>query len=425
MPAGESGTSPVVATSSSASNTTSVAPSTTSASPVTSTDAPSSGSAVSTTSVPSGTSSASCGSCESEAANEASTVDVVTFATTQPSSEFVSTESVRDEITGSSAPEDEATTPSACAGEAFDGVRPPPLTLSGNTFAHDPTMIKVGDNYYRFWTGDYVPSAKSTDLLQWTNAPTVYGNQYPAWVGQWRDEHPGNTFNFPWAPDVSYFGGKYHLYSSFSAFFGRNSSCITHLSTTDLAGGEWTDHGPVVCSESGDDYNAIDADIGLDAEGRPWLAFGSFWDGIFMFPLDTDGNRVGGELTRIAWAREIEAPVLFYRCGYYYLFVSHGLCCPGEGRSVDDLSYRVVVGRSDSISGPYVDRDGKALLDGGGTLVVQGDATYAAAGHSDVLADGDRVYHLYHAYRQRDAGAELRIVPMPFDAQGWPVGGAP
>jgi arabinan endo-1,5-alpha-L-arabinosidase len=181
----------------------------------------------------------------------------------------------------------------------------------------------------------------------------------------------------------------------------------------------------VICSEDGDDYNAIDADVGLDAEGKPWLAFGSFWDGIFGFALDDAGNRVGTELTRLAWAREIEAPVLFYHCGYYYLFVSHGLCCPGEGRSVDDLSYRVVVGRADSVLGPYVDRDGKPLLEGGGTVVVQGDNTYAAAGHSDVLVDGDRVYHLYHAYRQRDAGAELRIVELPFDAEGWPVGGAP
>jgi len=164
----------------------------------------------------------------------------------------------------------------------------------------------------------------------------------------------------------------------------------------------------------------------LDADGKPWLAFGSFWDGIFAFPLDSDGNRVGSELTRLAWAREIEAPVLFYRCGYYYLFVSHGLCCPGEGRSVDDLSYRVVAGRADNILGPYVDRDGKPLLEGGGTTVVAGDhVTYAAAGHSDVLVDGERVYHLYHAYRQRDAGAELRIVELPFDAEGWPVGGTP
>jgi len=286
-------------------------------------------------------------------------------------------------------------------------------------------MIKVGDTYYRFWTGDYVPSVKSTDLRHWTNSLAVYGNQYPLWVNEWRARYPGNTFNFPWALDVTFFNGEYHLYPLFSAFFGRNSSCITHLSTTDMASGQWTDHGPVICSDVDDDFNAIDADVGLDADGNLWLALGRFWDGIFAFPLDHSGDRKGTELTRLAWAREIEAPVLLYRCGYYYLFVSHGLCCPGEGRSVNDLSYRVVVGRADHILGPYVDREGKSLLEGGGTPVVAGDATYAAAGHGDVLVDGDRVYHLYHAYRRRDAGAELRIVELPFDAEGWPVGGAP
>lgn len=308
----------------------------------------------------------------------------------------------------------------------FDGVRPPPLTLSGNTFAHDPTMIAIGGSYYRFWTGDFVPSAKSTDLKNWENAPSVYGREYPDWVADWRADHPGNTFNFPWAPDVAYFGGKYHLYASFSAFFGRNSSCITHLSTDDLNAPQWVDHGPVICSESGDDFNAIDADVGIDAEGNAWLAFGSFWDGIFAFALDQDGNRVGTDATRLAWAKEIEAPVLFYRCGYYYLFVSWGLCCPGEGRSVDDLSYRVVVGRSEHVLGPYVDRAGVPLIEGGGTLVVEGDRrTFAAAGHSDVLIDGERTYHVYHAYRQTDGGAELRVAELPFDAEGWPVGGTP
>lgn len=287
-------------------------------------------------------------------------------------------------------------------------------------------MIDVNGTLLRYWTGDYVPSAQSSDLLEWTNAPSVYGQQYPSWVTDWKAQNPANTFNFPWAPDISQFGGKYHLYVSFSAFFGRNHSCITHLSTSDPLSGEWTDHGPVICSTEQDAFNAIDADVGVDAEGNPWLAFGSFWDGIFAFPLEQDGSRRGSEIVHLAWAQEIEAPVLFYRCGYYYLFVSWGLCCPGEARHVNDLSYRVVVGRATDIKGPYVDRAGVALTDGGGTLIVAGDGTrYAAAGHSDVVTWNGRMYHLYHAYRQSDGGAELRIVELPFDDEGWPIGGPP
>lgn len=313
-----------------------------------------------------------------------------------------------------------------CDVGVWDGSTPQPLALSGNTFAHDPTMIEANGVYYRFWTGDYIPSATSTDLRSWSNAPTVYDGSFPAWVATWQADNPGNTFNFPWAPDVSFFNGQYHLYSSFSAFFGDNISCITHLTTGDLASGDWVDHGPVVCTEGSERYNAIDADAGLDADGNPYLAFGSFWDGIQLIPLNADGSRSGTEMTNIARASEIEAPVLFRRCGYHYLFVTWGLCCPGEGRSVNELTYRVAVGRSTSIEGPYLDRDGRDLLDGGGTLLVEGDhVDWAAAGHSDVLVTGDKIYHLYHAYRQSDGGAQLRIVELPFDDEGWPVPGGP
>jgi arabinan endo-1,5-alpha-L-arabinosidase len=315
--------------------------------------------------------------------------------------------------------------PERCDIGTFTGTRPDPLRLSGNTFAHDPTLLAVEGGFMRFWTGDNVPTAFSEDLLRWENAAPVYAGGYPQWVTDWKADHPGNTFNFPWAPDVSFFEGRYHLYSSFSAFFGRNQSCITHLSTDDPKSGNWTDHGPVICTDGSQNYNAIDADVSLDTEGNIWLAFGSFWDGIFMMELDTTGARKNDNLEHLAAAREIEAPVLFYRCGYYYLFVTFGLCCPGEGRSVQDLTYRVGVGRSEHIQGPYVDREGRALLEGGGTLLVEGDGTYAAAGHSDVFVSGDRIYHTYHAYRRADAGAELRIVELPFDEEGWPVGGTP
>lgn len=321
---------------------------------------------------------------------------------------------------------DETSAPNPECRGARAGERAAPLVLSGNTFAHDPTMIDVNGTLLRYWTGDNVPSATSNDLLNWTNAPSVYGPQYPSWVTDWKAQNPGNTFNFPWAPDISKFGGKYHLYVSFSAFFGRNRSCITHLSADDPLDGKWTDHGPVICSTEKDPFNAIDADVGLDADGNPWLAFGSFWDGIFAFPLSHDGERQGDELVHLAWSQQIEAPVLFHRCGYYYLFVSWGLCCPGEGRSIEDLTYRVAVGRATDIKGPYVDKAGVPLLDGGGTIIVEGDKTrYAAAGHSDVVTWNGRMYHLYHAYRQSDGGAELRIVELPFDDEGWPIGGPP
>jgi arabinan endo-1,5-alpha-L-arabinosidase len=323
--------------------------------------------------------------------------------------------------TGGTAPVDPS-----CSSGVWGGETPARLTLSGPTFAHDPTMIKVGGTYYRFWTGDFIPMATSTDLTNWSSAPAVYAGSYPAWALSWLADVPGETFNFPWAPDAASFAGQVHLYASFSAKFGDNISCISHLSTPDIQGVAFTDHGPVVCTEGDENHNAIDADVGFDDDGTPWLAFGSFWDGIMAMELSPDGSSGPGDLQNLAWAPEIEAPVLFHRCGYHYLFVSFGLCCPGEGRRVDDLSYHVVVGRSASILGPYVDREGTAMTDGGGSLVVEGDGvTWAAAGHGDVLVDGDKVFHLYHAYRQDSGSAELRIAELYFDQDGWPVLHAP
>jgi arabinan endo-1,5-alpha-L-arabinosidase len=295
-----------------------------------------------------------------------------------------------------------------------------PETLNtGNFGVHDPTMIQDGDTFYVLWTGRNIPVATSTDLESWRSAFSIYSS-YPSWSDEWLAGITGQSFGYPWAPDVAYFGGQFHIYSTFSAVFGDNISCITHL-TADSMTGPWTDHGPVICTEGNESYNAIDADVEVDAEGTPWLAFGSFWDGIMAIELDQAGDRVGTELHHLAWNSSIEAPVLFRRCGYYYLFVSWGQCCEGAAST-----YNVRVGRSEDIMGPYVDRDDVPMLDGGGTLMVEGDGvTYAAAGHSDVIVVDDTIYHFYHAYRQNNGASVLRIVEMPFDDEGWPVPGGP
>ncbi|HEX2733373.1 MAG TPA: hypothetical protein VHM70_17300, partial [Polyangiaceae bacterium] len=90
----------------------------------------------------------------------------------------------------------------------YAGRAPRVLELQGDTFAHDPTVLQAGGLFYRYWTGDYVPSAVSSDLQVWSNAESVYGRTYPSWVDDWQADNPGNTFNFPWAPDASFFEGE-------------------------------------------------------------------------------------------------------------------------------------------------------------------------------------------------------------------------
>lgn len=161
-------------------------------------------------------------------------------------------------------------------------------------------------------------------------------------------------------------------------------------------------------------------------EGHHWLAFGSFWSGIKLIRLDPQtGKPPAGarEMHSIATRpapqgapRAIEAPFIIERGGYYYLFVAFDYCCKRESST-----YYVVVGRSRDIRGPYTGQDGKSMLDGYGTVVLQGNRRYRGPGHPAVLRDGDRDYLIYHAYDSEQEGKPvLRISPLVWTAQGWP-----
>ena len=317
-----------------------------------------------------------------------------------------------------------------CSVAKLDPASPPqPLSLSGNLGTHDPTLIAAHGQYYLYSTGDQLGAKTSKDLRSWQAAPEVFtAATRPSWLAE---RVPG-VMNL-WAPDISFFGGKYHLYYSASTF-GCNVSCIGHLTRPALDSGTWSDEGAVVCSnedrscDSGsrpDDWNAIDPNLIVDQSGKAWLAFGSFWGGIQMIELDENGARAGTEVKTIA-ARPsnggaLEAPFIVRRCGYYYLFVSWDACCKGV-----DSTYNLRVGRSASVTGPYVDRDGKQLLSGGGTLVLEGGTRFRGPGHNAVLFTEDRAYNAYHAYDADNRGDPvLRISELAWDDDGWPVSGGP
>lgn len=171
-----------------------------------------------------------------------------------------------------------------------------------------------------------------------------------------------------------------------------------------------------------DDFNAIDPNVVLDASGTPWMSFGSFWDGLRMIRLNLAGERDGNELIALAsrGGGAVEAPFIVRRCGFYYLFMSFGACCQGA-----QSTYSLHVGRSTELLGPYVDRDGRALLDGGGTLLLEAGGDWVGPGHNAVLIDGTRAYNVYHAYAASNGASRLRISELVWDAEGWPISGGP
>ena len=304
--------------------------------------------------------------------------------------------------------------------------------LVGYTFVHDPSMIKQGNTYYVFSTGDpngsvgngNIQIRTSTDLRHWRYRGTVF-SQIPNWVTL----IVGTIPNL-WAPDISYWHGLYHLYYAGSSF-GTNNSVIGLATNVTLDPSSpsyhWVDRGLVVQSTSADDWNAIDPNLALDAHGHPWLAFGSFWTGIKMRRIDPASGKLAKADTSLyalayrSGSNAIEAASIIYRKPYYYLFVSFDFCCRGV-----KSTYRIMVGRARAITGPYADRAGHPMSDGGGTQVLASQGRFRGPGGETVVRDGTRFLLAHHYYDADDNGnAKLEINPIAWTTDGWPKAGPP
>ena len=290
--------------------------------------------------------------------------------------------------------------------------------------AHDPSsIVQSGQEHWFFATGPGVRPYRSRDLLTWTPGPRVFADgAAPDWV---RDEVPLNKFGQDfWAPDVIRVGERFLLYYSVSSW-GRNTSAIALASNRvldpDKPDYRWVDEGIVMRSREGDDFNAIDPAVTFDADGRLWMSFGSFWGGIKLIELDpTTGKRVAPDspIHSLARAKEIEAPHIFRHRGHYYLFLNWGLCCRGV-----KSTYTIRVGRSESITGPYLDRDGKDLRAGGGTLLLHSHDNFIGPGHPSIFPDRDGRFWLgCHFYDGANRGrATFALRRLTWDNEGWPA----
>ncbi|WP_233503657.1 arabinan endo-1,5-alpha-L-arabinosidase [Sphingomonas psychrotolerans] len=291
---------------------------------------------------------------------------------------------------------------------------------------HDPAIIRQGDSWYLFTTSQagagkgLIHIRTSTDLAKWTRAAPVFA-EMPVWV---KDAVPGAAGI--WAPDVHFAGGEYRIYYSVSTF-GKNRSAIGLVTTPSLDNPVWTDKGPVLRSSQKDDFNAIDPNVFDDAQGRQWLAFGSFWSGLKLVRLDPKTGLRSAEDTKVhAIARRpspgaIEAPFVIRRGDFYYLFASFDFCCRRAAST-----YYTMVGRSKDPTGPYLDLKGKSMMDGGGLLVLHAELDrskrFVGPGHVAILREAKQDYIVYHAYdTQRSGVPTLRIQPLGWTDDGWPV----
>nr|WP_226911429.1 arabinan endo-1,5-alpha-L-arabinosidase [Gallaecimonas mangrovi] len=294
---------------------------------------------------------------------------------------------------------------------------------------HDPAMAKDGNQYYLFSTGPGITVYQSKDRLHWRLDGPVFKPE-PSWARTVIPNFAGHL----WAPDVLHHDGKFYLYYSASAF-GKNTSAIgvTVTKTLDINSPDygWHDQGVVLQSVPNRDlWNAIDPNVTIDDKGTAWMAFGSFWDGIKLVRLDSSLTKVAKPEQWYSLARqerppftpqtaagpgEIEGPFIFKHNDYYYLFVSFGLCCRGV-----NSTYRIAVGRAKTITGPYLDKNGKDMNQGGGTVMLKGNKAWPGLGGNSAYHWQGKDYLVFHAYEAADNGLQkLKIAPIEW-RDGWP-----
>lgn len=281
----------------------------------------------------------------------------------------------------------------------------------------DPSVIKGADGYfYGYATEDgwtkgtpphIVPIIRSKDLVQWEFVRDAFTAK-PAW------KSPA----FVWAPDVNYVQGKYYLYYSLSVWNDPDPGIGLAISETPA--GPFSDHGKLLVSSEVGVSNSIDPFFYEEGDSK-YLFWGSF-RGIYGIALTPDGKAVTGDKFQVAgdW---MEGTYIIRHGDYYYLFGSNGHCCLGP-----DTPYKVLVGRSENLKGPYTNKEGQDLLTHMGSLFIQGNDTFVGPGHNaEIITDNNGTdWFLYHGIDKKTPylpnGATRR--PLMLDKitwkDGWP-----
>ena len=305
--------------------------------------------------------------------------------------------------------------------------------VTSNPMVHDPVMAKEDGVYHIFATGMGIQRMTSKDRKDWQVKAMPVMTVIPKWT---HDSVPGFDKHV-WAPDIIRWHNKWWLAYSCSTF-GKNGSAIGLLSAAKLDSPIWNDEGCIVASrENRDNWNAIDPNFVIDDNDTPWMVWGSFWDGIQIVRLDTTMHVAKGEKLRTlarryapgtttaepnptsahAGTNAIEAPFVMKHQGYYYLFVSWDYCCRGS-----KSNYRVAVGRSKNVDGPYLDKRSNDMLNGGGTVLLEGDKKqYEATGHCAAYSIDGKDIFICHGYSTEMKGAPVLIQrEIRWTDDGWP-----
>lgn len=277
----------------------------------------------------------------------------------------------------------------------------------------DPTVIKASDGYYYLYATENirnVPIYRSENLVDWRFMGTAFTDRTrPQMVPNGR----------VWAPDINYINGKYVMYYSKSTW-GGEWECGIGVATADRPQGPFTDVGKLFISSEIGVQNSIDPFYIEEEDGSKYLFWGSF-RGIYAIQLSDDGLSVkpGAEKVQVAGTLT-EGTYIYKKDGYYYLFGSAGTCCEGL-----NSTYRVVVARSESLLGPYVNKTGRPAMENNFMLVLQKSNKVVGPGHNSEIIQDDagQYWMLYHGFdaADPDGGRKVYLDQIIWDKDGWPT----
>lgn len=273
----------------------------------------------------------------------------------------------------------------------------------------DPTVIQGNDGYYYLYATEDIrnlPIHRSKDLVRWESVGTAFTDQTRP------DFEPEGGI---WAPDINKIGDRYVLYYSMSVW-GGEWTCGIGCAVADTPAGPFKDCGKLFRSNEINVQNSIDP-FYIEDEGKAYLFWGSF-RGIYAIELNPDGLSIkDGEKPRQIAGTAYEGTYIHKKNGYYYLFASTGTCCEGL-----KSTYTTVVGRSEHLFGPYLNKKGESMMDNQHEILIHKNDSFVGTGHnSEIVTDKEgNDWMFYHAVSVKHPEGRVLMMDQIVWQDGWP-----
>jgi beta-xylosidase len=254
-----------------------------------------------------------------------------------------------------------------------------PSSTEGNVFFGDPFILLHDGTYYAYGTSanNGILVYTSNDLLTW-NIPehNLALNKDDVWADRWF-----------WAPEVYYVNGQFYMYYS-----ADEHICVA---TSKSPLGPFTQEikKPMIADEK-----CIDNSLFIDEDGKPYLFFDRFNDGLNIWVAELEDNlteikaeslkpciHVSQEWEKV-WPTVNEGSFVVKHKGTYYMTYS--------ANSYESPYYGIGVATANDLKGPWTKYEKNPIYQNIGELV--------GIGHSAMFTDKEgNLRIVFHAHNSK------------------------